>query len=53
MESDSSRKSLIAAICANFAIAVTKFIAATFSGSSALLSEEIHALFYCQSMTAF
>lgn len=39
-----SRKSVIAAICGNFAIAVSKSIAAAFSGSSAMLSEAIHSL---------
>lgn len=40
----SSKKSIYAAIVGNFAIAVTKFIAAAISGSSAMLSEGIHSL---------
>jgi cation diffusion facilitator family transporter len=38
------RKSIYAAIAANLAIAVTKFIAAAVTGSSAMLSEGIHSL---------
>ncbi len=44
MSSDSSTKVVIAAILANFSIALTKFIAAYFSRSSAMLSEAIHSL---------
>src|SRR5262245_64182853 len=39
-----SRKAIYAAIGANLAIAVTKFIAAAFTGSSAMISEGIHSL---------
>lgn len=40
----SSKKAIYAAIVGNFAIAVTKFIAAGISGSAAMLSEGIHSL---------
>ncbi len=40
----SSKKAIYAAIVGNAAIAVTKFIAAGISGSSAMLSEGIHSL---------
>ena len=43
-ESSASRLSIIAAILGKVAIAVTKFIAAGFTGSSAMLSEGIHSL---------
>ena len=39
-----SRKAIYAAIIGNFAIAVTKFSAAAFTGSSAMISEGIHSI---------
>ena len=39
-----SKVAIVAAIIGNVAVAVTKFIAAWFSGSSAMLSEGIHSL---------
>lgn len=39
-----SKKAIFAAIAGNFAIAVTKFTAAAFTGSSAMISEGIHSL---------
>ncbi len=44
MAADHSRKTVIAALIANLAIAVTKFVAAALSGSSAMLAEGIHSL---------
>lgn len=43
MSSESSKKTIFAAIGANLAIAITKFIAAAITGSSAMLSEGIHS----------
>jgi cation diffusion facilitator family transporter len=44
MPKSSSNKTIYAAIVSNFAIAVTKFIAAWITGSSAMLSEGIHSI---------
>ena len=44
MASASSKKAVYAAIAGNFAIAITKFIAAFLTGSSAMLSEGIHSV---------
>ncbi|MEE9254649.1 MAG: cation diffusion facilitator family transporter, partial [Pseudomonadales bacterium] len=42
--SASSRKVIFAALLGNSAIAVTKFVAAAFTGSSAMFSEGIHSV---------
>ncbi|WP_455198690.1 cation diffusion facilitator family transporter, partial [Kaarinaea lacus] len=44
MSSSSSRKVIIAALIGNTLIAITKFIAASITGSSAMLSEGIHSV---------
>ena len=42
--SGSAKKTIYAAMAANFAIAITKFFAASATGSSAMLSEGIHSV---------
>ena len=42
--SGSAKKTIYAAMAANFAIAIIKFIAASITGSSAMLSEGIHSV---------
>ncbi|MDZ8031211.1 cation diffusion facilitator family transporter [Nostoc sp. DedSLP04] len=44
MASDLSHKTIFAAMGANLAIAITKFIAASITGSSAMISEGIHSV---------
>ncbi|MEH2048791.1 cation diffusion facilitator family transporter [Nostoc sp.] len=44
MAIDSSKKTIFAAMGSNLAIAITKFIAAAITGSSAMMSEGIHSV---------
>lgn len=44
MASPSSKKVIFAALAGNFAIALTKFAASAFTGSSAMLTEGVHSL---------
>ncbi len=44
MTKESGKKTIFAALGANLAIAITKFIAASITGSSAMLSEGIHSV---------
>ncbi len=44
MASSESRTAVIAAVVANLAIAIAKFVAATITGSSAMIAEGIHSL---------
>lgn len=44
MSSGSAKKTIYAAMAANFAIAIVKFVAASITGSSAMLSEGIHSV---------
>jgi len=44
MATDSSKKTIFAAMWSNLAIAITKFIAASITGSSGMISEGIHSV---------
>ena len=44
MAASGSKKVIYAALAGNFLIAVTKFVAAAWTGSSAMMSEGIHSL---------
>ena len=44
MSTEGSMKAIIAALLANIGIAITKFIAAAFSGSASMFAEGIHSL---------
>ena len=44
MSTEGSTRAIIAALLANVGIAITKFIAAAFSGSASMLAEGIHSL---------
>src|ERR687887_476677 len=43
MSSDASRKVVYVAIGANCAIAISKYVAAAFTGSAAMLAEAVHS----------